>query len=74
MGATLSAFTGREQTSYVANVMAKDTGKSVDLLADVLLNPSLEDKAVEKAKEVILGQLGQVRSSACNARAAASGC
>jgi processing peptidase subunit beta len=58
MGAQLSAFTGREQTSYVANVVGKDVGKAVDILADCLLNPVFADEAVEAARSTILGQLG----------------
>eukprot|EP00955_Chlamydomonas_euryale_P037713 350856-Chlamydomonas_euryale.AAC.11 len=74
MGASLSAFTGREQTSYVSTVLGKDAGKVLDLLGDVMLSPSLEDKAVEKAREVVLAQLTQVSmcKTACGERGTAS--
>ena len=42
MGGHLNAYTSREQTTYWARVLKKDTGKALDVIADILQNPKLE--------------------------------
>ena len=61
MGGQLKASTGREQTSYTANVLGKDAGKAVSILSDILLNATLDERAINAEKEVILRELAAVR-------------
>ena len=44
MGGHLNAYTSREQTTYWARTMKKDTGKALDVIADILQNPKLAAK------------------------------
>ncbi len=60
MGGQLKASTGREQTSYTANVLGKDAGKAVSILSDILLNATLDERAINAEKEVILRELAAV--------------
>ena len=60
MGGHLNAYTSREQTTYWARVMKKDTGKALDVIADILQNPKLEESAIEREKGVILREMEEV--------------
>ncbi|KAI8472074.1 MAG: Metalloenzyme, LuxS/M16 peptidase-like protein, partial [Monoraphidium minutum] len=60
MGGSLNAYTGREQTCYYAKVMKKDVGKAVSILSDILLNSKLEERAIERERDVILREMEEV--------------
>lgn len=60
MGGHLNAYTSREQTAFYAKVLKKDVGKAIDLLGDLLLNSSLEAKAIERERQVILREQEEV--------------
>ena len=57
MGAHLNAYTSREQTVYYAKCFAKDVDRSMDMLADILQNPRLEEGAIERERHVILREM-----------------
>mmetsp|Transcript_39753 Transcript_39753/g.88359 ORF Transcript_39753/g.88359 Transcript_39753/m.88359 type:complete len:493 (-) Transcript_39753:273-1751(-) len=60
MGGQLNAYTGREQTCYYAKVLGKDVGKAVNILSDILLNSNLEERAINKERDVILREMEEV--------------
>merc|ERR1711937_361075 len=60
MGGHLNAYTSREQTTYWARVMKQDTGKALDVIADILQNPKLDVGAIEREKSVILREMEEV--------------
>ena len=60
MGGALNAYTGREQTCYYAKVMKRDAGKAVGILSDILLNSRLDERAVERERDVILREMEEV--------------
>ncbi|MEW5299529.1 MAG: hypothetical protein WDW36_002537 [Sanguina aurantia] len=60
MGGQLNAYTGREQTCYYAKVMGKDVGKAVDILSDILLNSNLDERAINRERDVILREMEEV--------------
>jgi len=60
MGGQLNAYTGREQTAYYAKVLGKDLKKGVDILSDILLNSNLDEKAIERERDVILREMEEV--------------
>lgn len=62
MGGQLNAYTGREQTCYYAKVMGKDVGKAVDILSDILLNSNLDERAINRERDVILREMEEVRN------------
>lgn len=55
MGASLSMTAGREQTSYLLSLCNQDLAQGVDILADIVANPSV--KNLDKEKESILRKL-----------------
>jgi processing peptidase subunit beta len=58
-----NAYTSREQTAYFAKVFKKDVGKAVEIIADILLNSKMEDKAIERERDVILREMSEVNKN-----------
>jgi len=52
-----NAFTGRESTNYYIKVAPEYIFLAMDLLSDMLVNPSFDEKEIEKEKWVILQEL-----------------
>ena len=53
VGGNLNAFTGKEATCYIAQILAKDLELAVDVLADLIQNPVFDGDELEKEKNVI---------------------
>lgn len=49
IGAELCVSSGREQSSYLLSVCKPDVKQGVDILADLVLNPPIDNLAAEKA-------------------------
>eukprot|EP00892_Ulva_mutabilis_P000160 jgi/Ulvmu1/10144/UM006_0098.1 len=60
MGSHLNAYTSREMTSYYARCMGSNMSKSVDVLADILLNSTLDSNAIARERDVILREAKEV--------------
>lgn len=58
-GGHVDAFTGREQTCFVARGLTEQLSLTVDVLADLVLAPRLAAEDVEKEKTVILDEIHQ---------------
>lgn len=67
MGGQLNAYTGREQTAYYAKVLGRDVNKAVNILSDILLNSSLDSRAIDKERSVILREMEEVSGTAGSA-------
>eukprot|EP01113_Clastostelium_recurvatum_P047190 TRINITY_DN836_c0_g1_i1.p1 TRINITY_DN836_c0_g1~~TRINITY_DN836_c0_g1_i1.p1 ORF type:complete len:468 (-),score=135.81 TRINITY_DN836_c0_g1_i1:44-1447(-) len=63
MGASLNAYTSREQTVYYARSFKNDVPKAVDILSDILQNSQLSDANIERERNTILTELKTVESS-----------
>jgi len=63
MGAHLNAYTSREQTVYYAKCFAKDVDRSMDILADILQNPRLDEGAIDRERHVILREMQEVETN-----------
>jgi len=63
VGGDLNAYTAREQTAYHARVLKNDVPLALDLLSDILLNPAFVPNELEREREVILQELGQMRDT-----------
>lgn len=63
MGAHLNAYTSREQTVYYAKCFAKDVDRSMDILADILQNPLLDEGAIDRERHVILREMQEVETN-----------
>jgi processing peptidase subunit beta len=47
LGATLNAYTSREQTVYYVKVFKNDVAKGVEILSDILQNSNLDRAYIE---------------------------
>src|ERR1700712_3884578 len=59
VGGYLNAYTSREQTAFHARVLKADVPLAVDLLSDILINPTFEPAEIERERQVVLQELGQ---------------
>ncbi|MBL6940230.1 MAG: insulinase family protein [Alphaproteobacteria bacterium] len=63
VGGYLNAYTSREQTAFHARVLKADVPLGVDLLADILINPTFAQDELERERQVVLQEIGQVRDT-----------
>jgi processing peptidase subunit beta len=63
IGGHLNAYTSREQTVYYAKVFKKDVERAVQILADILQNALLDERAIERERGVILREMEEVCGS-----------
>lgn len=59
VGGILNAYTGREQTAYHARVLKVDAPLALDLIADILIDPTYEPAELERERAVILQEIGE---------------
>lgn len=59
VGGYLNAYTSREATAYYAHVMKDNVPLALDILQDILNNPTFDSDEFEKEREVILQEIGQ---------------
>jgi len=60
IGASLNAYTTREQTVFYAKCLKNDVPKAVDILADILQNSKLDEANVEDERSTILREMEEV--------------
>lgn len=63
VGGVLNAYTSREQTAFHARVLKEDVPLALDIIADILTNPSFEASELERERQVVLQELGQARDT-----------
>jgi len=63
VGGQLNAFTGRETTAFHAHVLKEHTGLALDLLADVVRNPRLDEGELDRERQVVLQEIGQAHDT-----------
>ena len=59
VGGYINAYTSRDVTAYYARVLAGDVGLALDLIGDIVLNPSFDGREIEVERGVILQEIGQ---------------
>ena len=59
VGGTLNAWNSRDQTSYHARTLEPDVGLALELIADLVRAPKLDEAELEREKLVILSELGE---------------
>lgn len=60
-GGSFNGFTTEEFTCYLVKLLAKDAGLGVDILSDMVLNPRLDEKEVEKEKGVVIEEINMYK-------------
>ncbi|MEM1161465.1 MAG: pitrilysin family protein [Pseudomonadota bacterium] len=63
VGGYLNAYTSRERTAYYARVLSDHVPLALDIIADILRDPSLADSEIELERGVILQEIGQSRDT-----------
>jgi predicted Zn-dependent peptidase len=59
VGGHLNAYTGRENTAFYAKVLAEDTPLALDVIADILQNPTFDPEELSRERAVVLQEIGQ---------------
>lgn len=59
IGASLNVNVTHDYTSITLTVLKKDLQKAFEILSDVLINPSFDEKEIERRKAIIIGSLRQ---------------
>lgn len=62
-GGQLNAYTSREHTAYHARILAEDLPLALELIADILRHSVLDPAEIEREREVILQEIGQVEDT-----------
>ncbi len=57
IGASYNAFTSQEWTGYYAKAQAHELDTTIDVVADLYLNPTFNDAEIEKEKGVIIEEI-----------------
>jgi mitochondrial-processing peptidase subunit beta len=60
MGGHLNAYTSREHTVFYAKIFKADIPRAVNILSDMLINPLLDEQAIERERDVILREAEEV--------------
>jgi len=63
VGGHLNAYTSRDHTAYFAKVLKDDAPLAVDIIADILLNSSMDPDELEREKHVIVQEISQVNDT-----------
>jgi len=63
VGGYLNAFTSSEYTCYFARCVNTQIEKAIDVLSDMVLNPSFPEEEVEKEKKVVIEEMKMYRDS-----------
>ncbi|HEY0234326.1 MAG TPA: pitrilysin family protein [Afipia sp.] len=58
VGGDLNAATSSETTAYYARVLKADVPLAIDVLSDILANPSFDAEELEREKSVIVQEIG----------------
>jgi len=59
VGGYINAYTSREMTAYYARVLEDDVPLAMEVIADILLNPTFDEQEIEVERGVILQEIGQ---------------
>jgi len=59
VGGYINAYTSREVTAYYVRVLENDVALGLDVIADILRNPTLDEAEIETERGVILQEIGQ---------------
>ncbi|MCG6207487.1 insulinase family protein [Rhodopseudomonas sp. HC1] len=63
VGGDLNAATSTETTAYYARVMKADVPLALDVLSDILANPSFDAEELEREKSVIVQEIGAAQDT-----------
>src|SRR5690349_19333925 len=59
VGGQLNAYTSRDHTAYYAKVLKEHVPLAVDILADILLNSTMDAEELDREKHVVVQEISQ---------------
>lgn len=59
VGGHLNAYTSRESTAFYARVLAEDTPLAIDIIGDIMQNPTFDNEELTRERAVVLQEIGQ---------------
>jgi predicted Zn-dependent peptidase len=62
-GGYLNAYTSNENTAYYARMMADDVALGLDVVSDLLLNPTFPEPELERERGVVLQEIGMYQDN-----------
>ncbi|HEY0281941.1 MAG TPA: pitrilysin family protein [Rhizomicrobium sp.] len=63
VGGFLNAYTSREQTAFHARALKADVPLALDILADILTEPTFDPVELGRERQVVLQEIGQARDT-----------
>jgi predicted Zn-dependent peptidase len=63
VGASLNAWTSRDQTVFNGRLLANDLPLGVEIIADLIREPHFDADELEREKSVVLAELGEARDT-----------
>ncbi len=63
MGGQLNAFTAKEYTCFYSRALTEHIGRTLDLICDMLCNPSFDSEDIETERGVVLEEIGMYEDS-----------
>ncbi|GHU16057.1 peptidase M16 [Alphaproteobacteria bacterium] len=63
VGGYMNAYTSKEVTAYFAKILGEDTKVALNILSDILQNPTFLAKELERERKVVLQELYQVKDT-----------
>jgi len=60
LGGEIGAFTSNERTCFYVKSLPKHFSKSLDVLADIIQNPTFSQKSIEKERKVVLSEISMM--------------
>jgi predicted Zn-dependent peptidase len=63
VGGYLNAYTAREETAYHVHLLKEDLAVGVEILSDILINPTFCAEELERERGVILQEIGRYQDS-----------
>jgi predicted Zn-dependent peptidase len=63
VGGQLNAYTSRDHTAYYAKVLKEDLGLAVDILADILLNSTMDEDEFAREQQVVIQEIYQAEDT-----------
>jgi predicted Zn-dependent peptidase len=63
VGGYMNAYTSREQTAFHMRTLRADVPLAIDILGDILTQPTFDQAELERERQVVLQEIGQARDT-----------